>query len=146
MLGTFSIRDLITAWNLPSWGIFLLMIAALIKAWPIIQKNLLDAKERRESRYSERISELKGAVRKCQEECEDHKEELRHEIHKLEMERLGDRRQHVQEQISLVAILVENIDNPMLKRILSQLQNVQRGLPEKARELTGVVGDAGKTP
>jgi acyl-CoA reductase-like NAD-dependent aldehyde dehydrogenase len=145
-MGVTSIKDFVAAWNLPGWGILLVLVATIIKTWPIIQRNLLDARERRESRYSTRISELEEMVRQCQQECEDHKEELRNEIHKLEMERLGDKRQHVQEQISLVAVLVENIDNPILKQILSQLQNVQRSLPEKVRELTGVVGDAAKTP
>lgn len=138
--------NFITAWNLPSWGILLLMIVTLIKTWPIIQRNLLDARERRESRYSLRITELEEAIRKCQEECEDHKEELRSQIHAIELERLGDKRQHVQEQISLVAVLVQNIDNPILKQILSQLQTVQRSLPQEVRELTGVVGDAAQTP
>lgn len=123
----------------PTWALFVMIGITLIKTWPIIQRNVLDAKDRRESRYSQRITDLEKAVKDCQEECEDHKEELRSELRNLEEKRLGDRRQHIQDQISLVSILVKNIDNPLLAQILTQLQTTQRTLPH---ELTGVIGDA----
>lgn len=136
-----SMLDGLPSWTgtAPAWGLFLLCAAALIKTWPLIQKNLLDAKERRESRYSQRITELEAAVKTCQHECEEHKEVIRVELRKTEERRLGDRQQHLQEQISLVSLLVKNIDNPLLDKILTQLQATQRSLPY---ELTGVVGDA----
>lgn len=129
----------------PAWlgspsqvALLVIVIVTLIKTWPIIQRNILDAKERRESRYSQRISELEKAVTSCQQECEDHKEELRQQIGKLERQRLDDRAQNLQEQISLVAILVKNVDNPMLAQILETLQAHKRRLP---MELTGIIGD-----
>jgi uncharacterized membrane protein (DUF106 family) len=125
----------------PAWGLLVLAVIAAIKTWPLVHKNLLDAKERRESRYSQRITELEQAVKTCQQECDDHKEALRVELRNLEEKRLGDRKQHLQDQISLVSILVKNIDNPLLDRVLQQLQSTQRSLPH---ELTGVIGDADK--
>jgi hypothetical protein len=139
----FSIRDFITLWNLPGWAVFLLLCGTLIKTWPIIQKNLLEARDKRENRYSGRISELEEAVRLCQQECEDHKNELRKEIGGLTETIMGLRRQHVQEQISLITAIIESVDNPLLKQLMKSLQSVQRALP---RELPGVVGDAAQTP
>lgn len=140
-----SIVNSLPAWigTAPAWGLFLLCCATLIKTWPIIQKNVLDARERKESRYSQRITELEGKVSECQRECEEHKEALRVELRKLEEKRLGDRQQHIQEQISLVSILVKHVDNPLLAKVLEQLQSTQRALPH---ELTGAVGDAAKKP
>jgi esterase/lipase len=123
----------------PAWALILLCIGTLIKTWPIIQKNLLEAKEKRESRMGNRITELERMVRECQQECEDHKEELREEIRRLENQRLNDRHQNLQEQISLVSILVRNVDNPILAQVLEQLQRTKTALPHT---LTGVVGDA----
>lgn len=136
-----DIIDGLPAWigTAPAWALVLLTAGTLIKTWPIIQKNLLDAKERRESRYSERISQLERMVQECQAECEESKEVLRAEIRALEEKRLGDRKQHLQDQISLVSVLVANIDNPLLAQILQQLQATERKMP---MELTGVVGDA----
>lgn len=116
----------------PLWGIFLLMIISIIKTYPIIQKNLLDARDKRENRYSERIRELEAAVHACQKECEEHKTELRKQLD-------GLRRQNIQDQISLVSVLVQGTDNPALKKVLETLQSVQRALP--VEELPGVAGD-----
>lgn len=125
-------------WGLvPAWGLFFLVLVALIKAWPSLQKNSLEHKENRESRYSKRISELEQAVRDCQRECEDHKDELRKEV-------LGMRRQHLQEQISLVMIIMDSVDNPTLKQLLARLQSTQRSYG--LEPLGEVVGDAAQTP
>lgn len=125
-----SLRSWLIAYaSIPAWGIFLLMVVTLIKTYPIIQRNLLDARERRESRYSMRITELEAAVRACQEECEDHKNQLREEINHLNETLSGLRRQHVQEQISLVAAIIESVDNPVLKQLMNSLKSVQRALP-----------------
>lgn len=137
-----QIAQLLTEWNgVPIWGMLIVMIVTLIKTYPIIQRNLLEARDKREGRYSLRITELEDAVEACQKECEQHKEELRKEIRDMHETLLGQRRQHIQEQISLIAAIVESVDNPILKQLLSRLQSVQR-----VEELSGVVGDAQKLP
>jgi hypothetical protein len=129
-------KEFITAWNLPGWGIFLLCLITLIKTWPLIQKNLLDARETRETRHGKRIKDLEEAVDECRRECEEQKESMRAEMSRLQEQRLNDRAQNLQEQISLVSILVQSVDNPILQRVLEQLQTAKR-----VYELTGVVGD-----
>lgn len=124
------------------FALLIIALVALIKVWPILQRNILDAKERRESRYSARITHLEQAVKECHSQCEEQKNGLRVEVRRLEELRLSDRAQNLQEQISLVSILVKNVDNPLLDRILQSLQ--ARSIAEKPRELTGVVGDAYK--
>jgi hypothetical protein len=129
--------------SLPGWAVVVILVGSLIKIWPIIQRNLLDARDKRDHRYSTRISELERAVHECQKECEDHKNELRKEISGLTETIMGLRRQHVQEQISLITAIIESVDNPLLKKLMKSLESVQRALP---REIPGVAGDAGKTP
>lgn len=138
----------LTVWSgVPVWGMFLLFLVTLVKTYPIIQRNLLDAREKRESRYSIRIRDLEEAVVICQRTCEADKEEMRKEIRELNEKLVGLRRQHVQEQISLVAAIIESVDNPMLKQMLNALQSVQRTLPAAEVVAVGeVTGDAAKQP
>lgn len=134
---------LVAAYSIPGYGILALMVLTLIKTWPIIQKNVLEARNVREGRYSSRISELEAAVIECRQECDDHKEELRSRINHLEEKRLGDRQQNLQEQISLVSVLVKYVPNPLLEQVLKSLESAKMRLPY---ELTGVTGDAGAHP
>lgn len=122
--------------TVPAWGMFILMVMTAIKTYPLIQKNLLDAREGRESRYGKRISELEEAVAQCQRECAEQTQKLLNEI-------AGLRRNHIQEQISLVSAIIESVDNPLLKQLLTTMQSVQRTLPQ-VEFVGGVEGDANK--
>ena len=102
-------------------GLFFLALITLIKTWPIIQKNVMEARERKESRYSTRIETLEKKVEDCRAECDRDKKILLEEIH-------GMRRQHVQEQISLINAIIESVNAPELKTFLKMLESVQRTL------------------
>ena len=65
MSDMFSIKDFITDWNVPGWGVFLLLCVTLVRVWPNLQKNNLEARDKRETRYSARITELEDAVEEC---------------------------------------------------------------------------------
>lgn len=143
-----DVQDFLTTWNLPGWGIFGLMIITLIKTWPIIQRNVLEARTAREGRYSARISELEDSVEECRKECDEHKEILRREI-------TGLRRQHLSEQLQLVRTIADLFpDAPQLGLLLRTLESGQRSaayMDHLIREdvdgpLGDVTGDAAKTP
>jgi hypothetical protein len=127
--------QLLTEWNgIPIWGMALVMLITLIKTYPIIQRNLLEARERRESRYSSRITELEAAVTACQKECEEHKQSLHSEIS-------GLKAQHIMQQITLLRTIVDIFpDAPQLKLLLRALELGDRS--KQAQELPGVRGDA----
>jgi len=138
MSDMFSIKDFITDWNVPGWGVFLLLCVTLVRVWPNLQKNNLEARDKRETRYSARITELEDAVEECRKECDQHKEILRIELRKLELEMLGMRRQHIQEQISLVSAIYESVDSPVLKHLMTSLQSIQKALPVEQLGEAGV--------
>lgn len=128
--------------TLPQWGAFLVLIGILVRQVVPWRRLSIDSAAQLRKELEERNSKLIARVEKCEKECEDHKTELRTQIHALEQQRLDDRAQNLQEQISLVSILVKNVDNPLLAQVLESLQGARRKLPH---ELTGVVGDAKTT-
>lgn len=142
-----SVTDFIATYNLPGYGILCILIVTLIKTWPIIQKNSLEARSAREGRYSARITELERAVEECRKVCEADKDYLRKEM-------AGMRRQHLSEQLQLVRTIVELFPNaPQLTLLLRTLENGQRSAEYMTRmmedvkgPLGNVTGDAAKTP
>lgn len=103
------------------------------------KKISVDAATQLRDELTERNKILIARVERCEKECEDHKEELRTQILSLQQQRLDDRAANLQEQISLVSILVKNVESPLLAKILEQLQATKSKLPYV---LTGVKGDA----
>lgn len=129
-----EVIEFIKGWNLPGYGIFLLMVVTLIKTWPIIQKNLIDARNAREGRYAQRISDLEDDVEGCRKECDDAKEAMRKEM-------IGMREQHLAEQLSLVRTIIEIFpDAPQLELLVRTLEGGKRAL----RYLGEVKGDTDK--
>jgi len=132
-----SLWDIIREYNVPGFGILGVMIITLIKTWPIIQKNLLEAREAREGRYATRISELEKAVADCQERELAREDLMRKEIN-------GLREQHLQQQLSLVRTIVDIFPNaPQLQLLLNALENSHRSVAAAA-EIGNIVGDAKK--
>jgi esterase/lipase len=148
-----NLKDFVLAWNVPGWGIFLLLAVTLIKTWPIIQKNLLDARANADRRaakerddlsdyYRHEIEMLREEVRQCRESCEKQERELVNKIEELNETIHGMRRQHIQEQISLISAVIQSIgaDHPLLRQMLLSFETVQRALPQGP--LGNVEGDA----
>lgn len=95
-----------------------LALVALIKAWPILQKNAFDAKEKKAGRYEARIAHLEREVSKCHEEWTREVERLRKEL-------WGEKTQRVAEQISLINLILQSVDAPELKTLLKTLEKIQ---------------------
>lgn len=134
-----NFREFASMYNVPGWGLLLIAFITLVKIWPIIQKNLFEARETRETRYGMRIRELERDVADCRRECDEHKREMYSEIE-------GLRRQHRTEQLSLVRTIVELFPNaPQLTLLMRTLElGERRGVAEAAvaKHVGEVIGDA----
>jgi hypothetical protein len=128
------------------WILLASVLTTLIKTWPLIQERVHTAKAAQRKDYRDRIQELEGQVRTCQEECAADKEELTGEIKKLHEEIFGLRKQHVQEQISFARAILDSLgrESPQLNILLRALENGQKTLDAQrnVQQLSGVEGDA----
>lgn len=125
--------------NAPSWVLVLIVLVTLIKTWPIIQRNLYDAKEKRETRYGSRIRELEKDVEECRRECDEHKREMHYQME-------GLRKQHRSEQLALVRTIVEIFpDAPQLHLLLRTLELGERSVAVAAY-VGETIGDAKTGP
>lgn len=129
------IKDLpVWAGTVPQWGMFILLAIAVVRVSPQWLNSLLTATQNKRASQGQRITELEEAVKFCREECDRQTEMLHKEIH-------GLRRQHIQEQISLINTIIQSVDAPQLKLFLRTLESVQRDLGE-IRQL-GATDDKG---
>lgn len=109
--------------TVPQWGMLIVLCIAIVRTSPQWLSALLTAAHNKRASYANRITELEEAVKFCREECDRQTGLLYEEIH-------GMRRQHVQEQISLINSIIQSVDAPQLKLFLRTLESVQRNLPE----------------
>jgi len=119
------------AWfgSVPQWGMFILLLIAVVRTSPQWLESLIKAAQARRDRTQTRITELEKAVKECQDECAKQTQVLNDTIRDLEEQMHGMRRQHIQEQISLVNAIIESVDNPLLKKMLGALESVRQNLP-----------------
>lgn len=119
------------AWvsSVPIWGLFATVLIAVIKIWPTLQAQAISERLAKRDRYITRITELEAAVEECRRQCDEDQENMRVTIDGLRDEIYGLRRQHVQEQISMINSIIESVDSPVLKNLLKTLQSVQSTLP-----------------
>lgn len=96
-------------------ALFGLALITLIKVWPIIQKNVFDAREAREGRYGQRISHLESELTRCHEECKEKIENLDAVIH-------GMRNQRTAEQIAMMRAILRTVEDPGLRKQLEMLE------------------------
>lgn len=121
---TSMVNDLpVWAGTVPQWGMFVLLAIAVVRVSPQWLSSLLTATQNKRASQGKRITELEEAVRFCREECDRQTEILHNELH-------GMRRQHVQEQISLINTIIQSVNAPQLKLFLRTLESVQRDLGE----------------
>jgi hypothetical protein len=125
----------------PSWlgspsqfALLIIVILALIKVWPIIQKQLMDARAGREGRYSKRIRELEDNLERCHRECGERIDKLQTKINNEAMQR-------VQSEISLVSTIIQVVDAPQLKAILAALEKRKGLLLLDVEQISGPFGD-----
>lgn len=108
--------------SFPLWALFLTVVGTLIKTWPLIQKNLIDAKMLKAGGYAKRITELEDKLSNCEVKCDEREVLFKKEIDDLKQKLNNEAWQRVQSEISLVATLVQIVPNPMLGQILEALK------------------------
>lgn len=116
------------AGTIPQWFLFAGVLVTLIKLYPALQKQSLDSSAEQVKLYAEtcvslrkEVTALTEAVHNCERECAAQTKSLMDEIH-------GQRRQHMQEQISLISAIMQSVDSPQLKSLLRTLESVQVAL------------------
>lgn len=126
--------------SVPQWGMFILLLIAVVRTspqWLGVWSNMkLQASNRVATRITELESNLREAhrdydekIQKCRDDCDKQTKFLQDEIGDLEDAIAGMRKQHIQEQISLINTIIESVDAPQLKLFLRTLETVQRNLP-----------------
>lgn len=114
-------------------ALFGLALITLIKTWPILQKNVIDARESREGRYGQRISHLEMELRRCHEDCSEKIAVLDSVIH-------GMRNQRTAEQIAMMRAILRTVEDPTLRKQLEMLEALNTSVTP-ATHVGGPVND-----
>lgn len=128
----------------PAWigtpsqaGVLIIAIVALLR-WSLPWRKMsIDEGTQIRQELRAEITKVRSEHKICEDELASTKkevEELRDEVNNLEERILGMRRQHVQEQISLVAAIIASVPDPSLRKLLMALESVQRNLPTRIME------------
>lgn len=117
-------------------ALFTLIFITLIKVWPILQKNVLDAQNSREGRYGQRISDLERDLRRCHEECQER-------INHLDKIIAGMRTQRSAEQIAMMRAILRTVEDPGLRKQLELLEALSM-TTEPAKVVNGPIEDGDK--
>lgn len=116
-------------------ALVVIVILALIKAWPIIQAKVLEATLVREGRYGERIQHLESELKRCHEECNV-------KIERQNTIIMGMRDQRSAEQLAMMRAILRTIEDPVLRKQMEMLEAMQ---PIHSAEYVGEVkGDSAK--
>ena len=89
-----------------------------LKNKPIIEQQKINERLAIKTGYTDRIKRLEEKVDSNFKQCEQEKKELHEQIGALERELIGLRRQHNQEQMSLINEIISSVDAPELKTVL----------------------------
>jgi hypothetical protein len=117
--------DVGLAGSIPQWGAFVALVGILARQVVPWRKLTIESGQALRKELLDRIDELKGDHRDCQEK-----------LNLLQQKITGMQRQHVQEQISLINAIIRSVDAPQLKAMLGTLESVQIALRAE-----GVSGD-----
>lgn len=108
-------------------------VVALVTAYwkrGISLKGLENADEAdRRDHMAEEMGALRENVANLRQELHDCEANCASEIKQLQNELLGEKRQRVAEQISLINIIVDIVDEPTRKRLMAALDSIQRIRP-----------------
>jgi hypothetical protein len=121
--------------TVPQWGMFFLLLIVFIRTSPDIMKAWFEQAKAKREQHGNRITELEAQVKECREECDKVHADYRKEI-------LGLQAQSIQEQLSLVSIIMQTVDNPMLHQLFEQLQRHKAAQPVEF--VGGPIEDSGK--
>lgn len=107
--------------SVPQWGMLAALLALLFKnVIPWRQQNL-SANELFCKNLTSQVDKLTTNLKHCEETAKASIKELQEELH-------GMRRQHIQEQISLINTIMRSVDAPELKSMIGLLERVQQNL------------------
>lgn len=127
------------AFKWPEWigspsqfGLLVIVFAAFLR-WSLPWRKMsIDEGTQIRKELREELVKVRGEHKVCEDALRSAQKELgvlRDEVNDLENRVAGLRRQHVQEQISLINSIIESVDAPQLKTFLKTLESVQRSLP-----------------
>lgn len=110
------------------------LVALITAYWKrgVSLKALANAdKADRRDHMAEEMAALRTNVAGLRQELHDCEANCATEIKKLQEELLGEKRQRVAEQISLVNIMVDIADEPTRKKLMAALDSMQRQRPQE---------------
>ncbi len=110
------------AGTLPQWGVFVLLLIAVVRTSPEWLNTWTRLRAERSNRLGKRILELEQQVKECQRECDEHKELLRREVHGLKTQRLA-------EQTTIMKAILRMSNDPEVARQLTLLEAMSASLP-----------------
>lgn len=100
----------------PQWGVLFLLAVVVVRTSPQWLTVWSTLKLARQERVAARITELETSVRECREECDRQTDSLHQKLR-------NEAEQRVQSEISLVSTLVQIVDAPQLRAILTALES-----------------------
>jgi len=104
--------------TVPQWGLLAAVIIALIRLVPTWRAQSLKKRKDDIDGWRDECEKLRAELERCEAQC-------RKEIGDLHDEIFGLRKQHIQEQISLINVILQSVDAPELKTLLKMLESVQ---------------------
>lgn len=111
------------------------VVIALSVMWPKIRQQDFDREARIEAAktaeiagYKVEVAELRKELKLCEEECAAKLKVHEDEIRDLQEARWGDRKQHLAEQISLINVILRNVESPELRNLLKMFESVKASL------------------
>lgn len=143
-------------------GMLVALVALAVRTSPAWLTTWSAMRLAKSNANAARIAELEKQVKQCYDECSDVKREHAESLNTLREEHneamrlmnerlLGEQRQRIQEQVSLISAIMRSVDSPDLHKVLTTLESVQTVIkPERSdsQAMTasrGAVKDAAKT-
>lgn len=112
------------AGTVPQWFLFATVLIAAMKLIPVLRQQSMDKETSDVNGLRTELREMRAALKECQDECEAATKEAQKEIRGLHEEMWAMRKQNIAEQISLINIILQSVDAPELRSLLSVLENV----------------------
>jgi len=128
------------AGTVPQWAMLLVVIAAAIKLIIPWRQQVIDKEVTQVAAYAAECQSLRSEVRELSTELRDCEDRCDKEIRGLHEEILGLRKNQVQEQISLINVIMRSVNNPELQSLMLMLESVQSSLKRKEGAQDGEAG------
>lgn len=112
----------------PTWGLLGGLIYAVVKHGPEWKSQSFSEAESMCKALQAQVDNLRDRLNACEDECRGQAAAHKTEVNALHNELMGERRQRVQEQLSMINAIMSSVDSPQLKSLLGTLESVQRAL------------------